>query len=603
MFLINLYSSSEDFLEGFVSNGGQCLSTKFTSGQCAVTYGVFNLVQGTVQQLVNMSVGVAPLPASDIVMDRVTEKLTSCSSSLCPFGVQISIDNEKEMMTVNYAPYYGLFARVIGVSTWTSAEKQDAVIKFATHVIANSDDDAIPDFNGRFGIVHPYLLSHLNETKWLEKNHSIEYIRPLLDSFEKSNSENANIIPRIGAILTSYYGWLDDNVSEYLTETFKKGNDGIEERRNAFVDNVREKLTTQVLEDDMFLESYQKSLGIYQEPATERFIPDALFITCVVCGCLVLFLALGCTLYIQKNKSDEVVSAFYPNLLLYNCLGSCMIGIAIICSALDDKRVGLDSASHACRIEPALVIFGQSIFFCSVLTKIIFIAISSRKRASGMLKRNDNVNVSHLMKSSVFTIIPAFVGVMYFLVDEEPKWDQDKVITDSEVWGMCSDTISSSSSLRIVSYCFLGLVAFCLLILPFSKYNEVQRPWISMTLCIYLQAMVCCLPIFVYLEDKAVAFLTIRMIYYLIIAVVPYGIFMIPITLRRRKTLDAITKTKQTLLLEAKKLSEARGLLKEVDMKILSLLEEHPELVGKAISHRKKRFLSVRSTNRVSVVK
>jgi len=71
----------------------------------------------------------------------------------------------------------------------------------------------------------------------------------------------------------------------------------------------------------------------------------------------------------------------------------------------------------------------------------------------------------------------------------------------------------------------------------------------------------------------------------------------------RRKTLDAITKTKQTLLLEAKKLSEARGLLKEVDMKILSLLEEHPELVGKAISHRKKRFLSVRSTNRVSVVK
>ena len=589
-------------MEEHVLNELQCLSTKFTSGQCAVTYGVFNLVQGTVQQLfVNMSVGVAPLPASDIVMDRVTGKLTSCSSSLCPFGVQIPVDNEKEMMTVNYAPYYGLFARVIGVSIWTSVEKQDAVIKFATHVIANSDDDAIPDFDGRFGIVHPYLLSHLNETKWLEKNHSIEYVRPLLDSFEKSSSENANIIPRVGVILTNYISWFDDNVSEYLTDTFRKGNDGIAERRDAFVDKVREKLTTEVLEDDMFLESYRKSLGIY--PATERFIPDALFITCIVCGCLVLCLALGCSLYIQKNKSDEVVRAFYPNLLLYNCLGSCMIGIAIIFSALDEKRVGLDLASHACRIEPALVILGQSIFFCSVLTKTIFIMISSRKRASGILKRSDNVNVSHLMKSSVLTIIPAFVGVMYFLVDDEPKWVQDEDITDSEVWGMCSDTISSSSSLRIVSYCFLGLGAFCLLILPFSKYNEVQRPWISMTLCIYLQAMICCLPIFFYVEDKAVAFLTIRMIYYLIISVVPYGIFMIPITLRRMKTLDAITKTKQTLLLEAKKLSEARSLLKKIESNILSLLEEHPELVGKTISFREKHFLSVKSTNRLSVVK
>ena len=167
---------------------------------------------------------------------------------------------------------------------------------------------------------------------------------------------------------------------------------------------------------------------------------------------------------------------------------------------------------------------------------------------------------------------------------------------------MCSTTLSSSSSLKIVMYWFLGLVAFCLLILPFSKYNEVQRPWISMTLCIYLQAMVCCLPIFFYVEDKAVAFLTIRMIYYLIIAVVPYGIVMIPMTLRRRKTLDAITKTKQTLLLEAKKLSEARGLLKEMDIKILSLLEEHPDLLGKAISHRRKRELRIRSSLRSSVV-
>ena len=84
------------------------------------------------------------------------------------------------------------------------------------------------------------------------------------------------------------------------------------------------------------------------------------------------------------------------------------------------------------------------------------------------------------------TIIPAFVGVMFFLIDDEPKWDQDAYIDDDDLWGMCSTTLSSSSSLKIVMYWFLVFVAFCLLILPFSNYNEVQRPWISMTLSIYL---------------------------------------------------------------------------------------------------------------------
>ena len=153
----------------------QCLSSKFTSGQCAVTYGTFNKVQGTVQHLfIDLSIGVAPLPASDIVMDRSTGKLTACSSSLCPHGVQITANNERGSMTVNYAPFYGTIGHVFGVSTWTSEVKQDAVIKFAKHVIANSDDDLIPGLDGGFGVVHPYRLSHLNETKWLEKNHSLD---------------------------------------------------------------------------------------------------------------------------------------------------------------------------------------------------------------------------------------------------------------------------------------------------------------------------------------------------------------------------------------------------------------------------------------------
>jgi len=589
-------------LEDDIPNTLQCLSTKFTSGQCAVTYGIFNLVQGTVENLfVDLEMGVAPLPASDIVLDRVTGRLTSCSSSLCPFGVEIPIDNEKESIIVNYAPYYGSLGRVFGVSTWTSAERQDAVIKFATHVIASSDDDAIPDLKGRFLIVHPYQVSHLNETKWLEKNHSIKYVRPLLESFEKSSSENANIIPRIGVILTNYLNWLDDNISEYLAETLRKGSDGIEERRNTFVDKLREMLTTQVLNDSRFLESYQKSLGIYQKPATEMFIPDSLFITCIICGCLVLCLALWCSSYLQKNKLDEVVSAFHPNLLLFNCLGSCMIGIAIIFSALDDKRVGIDAASHACRIEPTLVILAQSMFLCSELAKVIFIVVSSRKRANGMLNRSDNVNASHLMKSSILTIMPAFIAVIVFLVLDKPKWDQDAYTDDDEVWGMCSATLSSSLSLRIVSYWFLVLIALILAIIGFSKYNIMQRQWISITLSAYLQAMVCCLPIFLYLKDNSVAFLTTRMIYYMIIAIIPFGIFMIPLTLRKRKTLDAIRQIKHTLLHEAKKLSDARGCLKEMNKKILSLLKAHPELAGKVVSHRKTQT-RVKNTIRLSMV-
>ena len=600
--LYNIPFFCKDFLAGTVQSQEQCISTKFTSGQCAITYGTFNLVQDTVNKLFDdLSMGVAPLPASDIVMDRETEKLTRCSSKLCPFGVQIQRYSGKESTTVNYAPFYGTIGRVFGLSTWTSAEKQDIIIKFATHVIANSDDDAIPDFNGRFGIVHPYQLSHLNETKWLEKNHSIEYVRPLLDSFEKSSSENANILPRVGDKLTSFTSWLNRELSEYLTETAIIGNDGIDERRDVFVDTVREHLTTKVLNDGSFRMSYQKSLGIYKEPPTERSIPDSFFISCTLFGCVVLCLSLRYALYLRRNKSDEVVSAFYPNLLLGNCLGSCAIAIAMIFLPFDEESVGMDLSSYACKIEPSLFILGNGIFLCSTLANIIFTIESSKKRACGMLKRSDNVNISHIMKSSILTMIPAFVGVILFLIYDEPKWKWDADSEDGEVWGMCSATISTSPSLRVVSYWFLCLVAVCLLILPFSKYNEVQRPWILLTLSIYMQAMVCCFPILSSVEGIPLAFLTTRMLFYIIIAVISFGFFVIPMTLKRDETSKRITESAKMLVIEAKKLSESRDTLYKVDKKILELLNAHPELTGKVISRRDKRALTIRLAKQYSI--
>ena len=545
------------------------------------------MAQGTVQQLlVDLSMGIAPLPASDIVVDRATGKLTKCSSRLCPFGVQITGNNGKESKTVNYASYYGTIGRVFGVSTGTSAIKQDAVIKFATHVIANSDDDAIPGLDGRFRIVHPYQLSHLNETKWLEKNHSLDYVRPLLDSFERSSSENANILPRVGGVLTSFTFWLHDQVSEHLTETAVKGYEGIKERRNEFVDMVRGNFSTQVLSNDTFLEIYQRSLGIFQEPAQEMFIPDSLFITCMVFSCMVVCLAVGFALYLHRNSSDKVIVAFFPNLMLLNCIGSCMIGIAIMLSALDEQRVSLDSASHACRMEPTFALLGQSFFLCSVLTKIIFNVDFSRRRSQGMANSNDSVNIGHIWKSLMVTSVPALVGVVVFLVYDEPVWNPNGYVDDNEVWGMCSATLTSSISLRVVSYWFMLLITFSLSIMPFSKYNDVQRPWITLSLAIYLQAMVCCLPILKSIEDNPTAFLTTRMLYYLIIAVLSFIFFMVPMTLRREKTLNTIVQFRQSLLIEEKKLSEARDVLRTVDEKVRTLLEANPDLVGKTFSRR-----------------
>ena len=575
----------------------QCLSSKFTSGQCAVTYGTFNKVQGTVQHLfIDLSIGVAPLPASDIVMERSTGKLTTCSSSLCPHGVQITANNEKGSMTVNYASFYGTIGHVFGVSTWTSEVKQDAVIKFAKHVIANSDDDAIPGLDGRFGVVHPYQLSHLNETKWLEKNHSLDYVRPLLDSFERSNSENANILPRAGYVMTSFTRWLNSEVSKYLTETAMKGNVGIVERRNAFVDMVRGNFSSQVLSSNKFLEIYQKSLCIFQEPAEQKFIPDSFFIPCVVLSCMVICLALGFILYLHRYRSDQVVSAFHPKLMLFNCVGSCMIGVATIFAAVDEQRVSLDVATYACKIESTFALLGQSLFLCSVLTTIIFNVEFSRRRSQGMANSSDSVNIVHVWKSLMVTTVPASVGVVVFLLHDEPVWDPRRYVDDDEVWGMCSATLTSSVSLTVVSYWFLFLIVLSLTIVSFSKYNEVQRPWITLSLAIYLQAMICCLPILRSVEDNPMAFLTTRGLYYLIISVVSFIFFMMPMTLRREKTFKTIVQYRQSLMIEEKKLSEARHVLREVDAKVWALMEAHPDLVGKAVSHYSKRKIGKRLT-------
>jgi len=139
-----------------------------------------------------------------------------------------------------------------------------------------------------------------------------------------------------------------------------------------------------------------------------------------------------------------------------------------------------------------------------------------------------------------------------------------------------SATLTLSKSLRDVSYWFMLLITFSLSIIPFSKYIEVQRPWITLSLAINLQAMVCCLPNLITVEDNHVAFLITRMLYYLIIAMM----------LRREKTLNTIVRYRQNLLIEEKKLFEFLIVLREMDEKVRSLLEAHPDLVGKTFSHR-----------------
>jgi len=69
---------------------------------------------------------------------------------------------------------------------------------------------------------------------------------------------------------------------------------------------------------------------------------------------------------------------------------------------------------------------------------------------------------------------------------------------------------------------------------------------------------------------------------------------MIPMTLRREKTLNAIVQFRQNLLIEEKKLSEAREVLREMDEKVWALLEANPDLVGKRFSRRYKRKVDKR---------
>jgi len=364
---------------------------------------------------------------------------------------------------------------------------------------------------------------------------------------------------------------------------------------------VRGNFSSQVLSSTKFLEIYQKSLCIFQEPAEQKFIPDSFFIPCVILSCTVICLALGFTLYLRRYRSDQVVREFHPKLMLFNCVGSCMIGVATIFAAVDEQRVSLDVATHACKIESTFALLGQSLFLCSVLTTIIFNVEFSMRRSQGMAHSSDSVNIGHVWKSLMVTTVPALVGIVVFLLSDEPVWDPRRYVDDDEVWGMCSATLTSSVSLTVVSYWFLFLIVLSLTIVSFSKYNEVQRPWITLSLAIYLQAMICCLPILRSVEDNPMAFLTTRGLYYLVTSLVSFIFFMMPMTLRREKTFKTVVQYRQTLMIEEKKLSEARHVLREVDAKVWALMEAHPDLVGKVVSHNSKRKVGKRLTlNNVS---
>ena len=101
-----------------------------------------------------------------------------------------------------------------------------------------------------------------------------------------------------------------------------------------------------------------------------NLIPIGLRVCCMGMGVLVIVLSIGFAIWTQRHRKDQVIRSSQPIFLHIICVGTALMGAAIVPNGIDEGVVettrGLDIA---CQLPPWLLLNGFAIAFCALFTK------------------------------------------------------------------------------------------------------------------------------------------------------------------------------------------------------------------------------------------
>lgn len=460
--------------------GGRCQDQAFSSGECALTYTWENqLLTGV------FDIGVAPTPGSSRVLDRMTGQLEACTPATCPFGTYY-----EDIGIVNRAPYAAFGGWASGVSN-TTANKQ-ATADFFAYLQSQSLSDVMP--NARSTFAHPYQVNHAQALHWIndagvQPGRALEYTESVL----AINSENAVLDLRMPNA-NAFYQVLDEEVYSFLLTNIENpsmGQGGADTLRQQTAALMETRIQNLISERTGFLESYQDSLGFSSVPeeAFNYIDEDFRSVAWGLSGliCFASFMLIMWTLLFRTNR---VMKAFQPFLLIQCAMGLLFMGAAIIPLGFDDKSFSEDTLNITCMAAPWLYIVGFTVFYSSVYCKI--------RECMKIFKDPKKYKVLFVAPQSDFKFTLRLLILngsilAAWTVTDPLKWERNEVDGGmlypdgtTETYGMCRGQVNGSftfSALLFVmnlAILLIGMIRALKCRFLVLEYNELQ--WLTLSL-------------------------------------------------------------------------------------------------------------------------
>lgn len=344
---------------------------------------------------------------------------------------------------------------------WASSRKQSQ-----QYVIPNA---TLPwyEINGQ----DPWRKSQLDVDKWVAQGYDRDLSKQFVESIN-SNLVSKNVViearfPKAGEIM----GVLDKEVHDHLiraSDNYFMPEDWKRVERLRVAQSLTDQWNRIIKEYDQrgdtvapILEIYQRLRGVYVPNEQKNQLKGirALGLTLMA---VVLLSSIGCASWVYLKRERGVVKASQPPFLVLICVGTFVMGSAIIPMGIDDGQASASGVSVACMATPWLVAIGFSICFAALFSKIWRLNMLAKNAMS--CRRIKIVATDVLLP---FTVL-LFLNVIFLLIwtlTDPLKWERvDSGRTgsgDPSSYGRCSSS-GVSSTVMLVLIAVTNIIALAL---------------------------------------------------------------------------------------------------------------------------------------------
>ncbi|MGK3757258.1 MAG: hypothetical protein ACI8RD_009572, partial [Bacillariaceae sp.] len=324
---------------------------------------------------------VAPTPGSTQVFNRTSGNLETCTPELCPYGLYFD-----EIGIVNRPSYSAFGGWAGGVSNDSPTWEQNAMADFISYISnsVQSLTDVLP--NQRSNFVTPYRYSHLISSNWTDVGYDESTISEYKDTIQEVNSGNTvmeirtppgtNIRQIIHEEVYSYL-ILNPNPNPNTKSeniTLNSLDDAILRRKITDQMDTRIREALSYLDESTVADSYRTSLGFTESPdsvvKSMNFIDSDYRETGLGLAGLICGTAIALIIWTLWNRKNHVIQACQPFLMIQCAMGLFFMGGTLVPLGFDDSLFSKDVLDITCMVTPWMYMFGYTLFFSSVYSKI-----------------------------------------------------------------------------------------------------------------------------------------------------------------------------------------------------------------------------------------